>query len=358
MSAPSSAVPLPTPLASVLPLYTQAMRVRSFAPSTIETQTMLTRWFLTFAAERGVQDVTVVTRELVERYQRHLYTVRITTGAPTRHGEPAVAALRPLSIRGQHARLWAVVRFFRWAVRTGQVEHSPAAALELPRLPHPLPKPALTVAEVERILALPNLTTPQGLRDRALLEVLYATGMRRGEVIALQLDALDRDRGVVRIESGKGRKGRIVPISVRAMCWLDRYLSEVWPCFPQAFAHRRIFISVADARRRFHGRPLGAATVTRILGAYVAASGVTKAGACHIFRHTAATLMMENGADIRAIQDLLGHSDLKTTGIYTNVSLKFLKEQHTRTHPSAFAAEPAVVTSLSPLSPLPPQPPR
>ena len=327
-------------LSDLLSPYGQAMQVRSFASSTIETQVMLMRWFIAFCAEREIHHAHAVTRALVERYQRHLFTLRVKNGAPLRQGAADASALRPLSVRGQHGRLWAVVRFFRWAVRAGHLEHSPAAVIELPRLPHPLPKPALTAAEVERIVALPDLSSADGLRNRALMEVLYATGIRRGEAIALMLDAIDRERGVLRIEQGKGRKGRIVPISVRALRWLDRYLDEVWSRFPQAMTHRRVFISVDDAKRRHQGRPLSASTVTRILGGYVGASGVSKAGACHIFRHTAATLMMEHGADIRAIQDFLGHSDLKTTGIYTNVSLKFLKEQHAKTHSSAFGPVP------------------
>ena len=347
-------------LRDVLPLYAQEMRVRAFSPSTVETQVMLMRWFIAFCAEREIHHAHGVTRALVERYQHHLFTLRVKNGAALRSSTSppplsnsqlaarssqleaaqleAAQPLRPLSVRGQHGRLWAVVRFFRWAVRAGHVEHSPAAVIELPRLPHPLPKPALTVAEVERIVALPDLATADGLRNRALVEVLYATGIRRGEAIALTLDCIDRERGVLRIEQGKGRKGRIVPISARALMWLDRYLDQVWSRFPQAMAHRRVFISVDDAKRHHQGRPLSASTLTRILGNYVAAAGVNKAGACHIFRHTAATLMMEHGADIRAIQDFLGHSDLKTTGIYTNVSLKFLKEQHAKTHPSAFAS--------------------
>lgn len=331
-------------LSDLLPPYRQAMAVRSFAPSTIETQAMLTRWFIAFCAERDIHHVQAVTRSLVERYQRHLFALRVKIGAPLRRGAADASALRPLSVRGQHARLWAVVRFFRWAVRAGHVEHSPAAVIEMPRLPHPLPKPALSAAEVERIVALPDLSTARGQRDRALLEVLYATGIRRGEAIALMLDAVDRERGVLRIEQGKGRKGRIVPISARALTWLDRYLDDVWSRFAVAMTHRRVFISVDDAKRRHQGRPLGAAAVTRILGGYVVAAGVNKAGACHIFRHTAATLMMEHGADIRAIQDFLGHSDLKTTGIYTNVSLKFLKDQHAKTHPSAMGPGPSPPT--------------
>ncbi len=330
-------------LAAVLSIYAQAMTVQNFSPSTIETQVMLTKWFFAFCAERGVHALPQVTRELIERYQRHLYALQIKVVSS--------GQLKPLSIRSQHARLWSVVRFFRWAVRAGMLEASPAAVIDLPRLPQPLPKPALSVVEVERILSLPQLATANGLRDRALLELLYATGMRRGEACALKMNDLERERGVVRIESGKGRKGRIVPISERALAWLDHYVDNVWSRFPLALTHRHMFISVDDARTRFQGKPLRKRAMTQILGNYIAASGINKSGACHIFRHTAATLMMENGADIRAIQDLLGHSDLKTTGIYTNVSLKFLKEQHAKTHPSSFHLGGGAV-SLPPTSPV------
>jgi integrase/recombinase XerD len=298
-------------------------------------------WFLRFAAERAVGHVGAVTRGLIERYQKHLYALRVRVGAPRLHGAEAPQALRPLSICGQHARLWAVVRFFRWCERAGHIAHSPAAMIDLPRLPKPLPKPALTVAEVERILAMPDVTTPHGLRDRAMLEVLYATGIRRGELCRLAPEDIDHTRAVVRILQGKGRKGRIVPISARALAWVARYAAEVWTRFPQGAEQRRLFLSVDNAqRRRDRGRPLSANAATSIMRRHLITAGIEKDGACHIFRHTAATLMMENGADIRAIQDFLGHADLKTTGIYTNVSFKFLKEQHAKTHPSAMAAAP------------------
>ena len=333
MSGPAPAAGLS--LREVLPIYTEAMRVRNYAPSTIETQVMLSRWFVEYCETREVHMLGAVTRDLVERYQRHLFALRVRhQNAQPEH------QWQPLAVRGQHARLWAVVRFCRWCVRAGHIEHSPAAMLELPRLPRPLPKPALTVLEVEQILAMPNIETGNGLRDRAMMEVFYATGIRRGELIALAIDDVDRDRGVVRIALGKGRKGRIVPISARALWWIDRYVAEVWSSYPQALQHRRLFISADDAKRRHRGRPLATTSVTRLMGNYLIASGVTKSGACHIYRHTAATLMMENGADIRAIQDFLGHSEIKTTGIYTNVSFKFLKEQHAKTHPSAMGPGP------------------
>ena len=336
-----------TAFADLIPLYVESMQMRQFSPKTVETQQMLMRWFITFCTERGVIDAAAVTRAIVERYQRHVWMLRVRNNR-FRYGEVATTP-HPLSIRGQHGRLWAVMAFFRWAVRAGHLESSPAVTLELPRLPQPLPQPALSVEEVERILAMPAIETANGLRDRAILELLYATGIRRTEAMSLTCDCIDRERGVVRIEQGKGRKGRIVPISQRALLWLECYMDTVWSRFPQALTHRHLFISVDDVKKRRQGRPLRPHNLTRILGSYVAASGVQKSGACHIFRHTAATLMMEHGADMRAIQELLGHANLKTTGIYTNVSLKFLKEQHAKTHPSAFA--PGGAETLPPTSP-------
>ena len=349
-----------TPLAALIPAYVESMRVRHYAPATIETQLLLIGWFVRYCAEREVTTVGAVTRDLIERYQRHLYALRVREGRPRQHGEDAPEKLRPLSIKGQHGRLWAVVRFFRWCARANHVEHSPAALIELPRLPRQLPMPALTVAEVERILAVPDVTTPHGLRDRTMLEVFYATGIRRGELCRLAPDDFDHAREVVRVIKGKGRKGRIVPISKRALAWVSRYVAEVWTRFPQGAEHRHLFISVQNAaRRRDRGEPLSEKAVTTIMRGHVLASGVAKEGACHIFRHTAATLMMENGADIRAIQDFLGHADIQTTGIYTNVSFKFLKEQHTKTHPSAMGQAETASVSVPLLSPLSPSsPPR
>lgn len=325
-------------LATILPIYTQAMRVQQYSPSTIETQTLLAKWFFAFCAERGVLTVDGISRQLIDRYQHYLFALRVKTGPSHLTTNPEKQHYRSLSVGGQRGRLWAVARFCRWAVRVGYFENSPASALDLPRKQQPLPTAAFSIAEVEKIMALPNVETGSGLRDRALMELLYATGMRRAEACALTTADIERERGVVRIVAGKGNKGRIVPMSKRALSWLDHYLDHVWSRFARALTHQRVFISVDDAKKRHQGFPLSVHAITRMVGIYVVASGVRKSGACHLFRHTAATLMMEHGADIRAIQDFLGHASVETTGLYTNVSVQFLKEQHTKTHPSSFTA--------------------
>jgi integrase/recombinase XerD len=217
----------------------------------------------------------------------------------------------------------------RWASRQDLIPYDPASNLDLPRLPDNLPRSALRVDEAERVLAQPDITTPLGLRDRAIMEVLYSTGMRRHEVQALHLYDVDAVKETVMVRQGKGRRDRVVPIGQRALAWLEKYISEVRP----AGALRTTASSSSPSRarrcRRLHrdeGRP-------------VRASG-SRRQAHNLFRHTAATLMLENGADIRYIQEMLGHANLGTTQIYTRVSIQKLKEIHTAAHPAAAGPRP------------------
>jgi len=190
-----------------------------------------------------------------------------------------------------------------------------------------LPKAILSAEEAERILAVPDLATAAGLRDRAILEVLYSTGMRRGEVIGLKLGDLDAERGTVMIRQGKGHKDRMIPIGARALAWVARYRDEVRPSLRLAEDDGTLFLTQ-------QGERMGANRLTQMVRDTIRASGVEKQGSCHLFRHTCATLMLEGGADVRFIQALLGHAKLDTTTIYTQVSIRMLKDIHTATHPA------------------------
>jgi integrase/recombinase XerD len=201
------------------------------------------------------------------------------------------------------------------------------AALELPRRPQHLPRSVLAVSEVEQVLAQPDLTDPMGLRDRAILETFYSTGMRRMELITLALRDVDSGRGVVMIREGKGKKDRVVPIGERALDWIERYVAEVRPRCVVEPDPGNVFL----ARR---GRPLRSNRLTELVHRYVSAAGLGKTGSCHVFRHTMATLMLEHGADVRYIQPMLGHAQLTTTELYTRVSITQLKAVHQRTHPA------------------------
>jgi integrase/recombinase XerD len=233
-----------------------------------------------------------------------------------------------LSFRTQHARLLPLRAWFKWLVRENYILYNPAAEVELPKLEYRLPKHVLTVSEAEQVISQANVSESIGVRDRAILETLYSTGIRRMEIAGLHTYDLDVDRGTLIVRQGKGRKDRMVPIGERALGWIDKYVSEVRPGL--LMGHNS-----DDVLFLTHlGEPFRVDQLTLLVGRYVQASGVGKRGSCHLFRHTMATLMHDNGADIRFIQAMLGHAKLTTTEIYTQVSIKKLKEIHTATHPA------------------------
>jgi len=206
--------------------------------------------------------------------------------------------------------------------------HNPASELELPRLPHRLPRSVLTVQEVEQVLQQPDIHDPIGLRDRAILEMLYSTGMRRMEVIHLTLYDLDTERGTILIRQGKGKKDRYVPIGERAAAWVQKYIREARPKLAVDPDRGTLFLTHT-------GEEIGRDMLTMTVRSCVLKAKTGKTGACHLFRHTMATLMHENGADIRFIQEILGHVKLETTQIYTHVSIRALQQVHAATHPAA-----------------------
>jgi integrase/recombinase XerD len=191
-----------------------------------------------------------------------------------------------------------------------------------------LPRNIFSAQEVERILLLCDIDDPIGLRDRAIIEVLYSTGIRRMEVIALKLYELSLERGVLLVRQGKGKKDRYVPIGERAIAWLQKYIEESRPQLAAEPDDMTVFLTAS-------GEPFSRDHMTSNVKARIDAAKLGKTGACHLFRHTMATLMHENGADIRHIQEILGHVKLETTQIYTHVSIRTLQQVHASTHPAA-----------------------
>ncbi len=191
----------------------------------------------------------------------------------------------------------------------------------------------------------PNVADPIGLRDRAILETLYSTGMRRLELINLKLYDLDTERGTILIRQGKGKKDRMVPIGERAIAWLDKYVREARPQIVAEPDDGTVFLTA-------QGEPFSRDHLTWAVRQHVVAANLGKVGACHLFRHTMATLMHEGGADIRYIQAILGHEDLKTTQIYTQVAIRALKQIHAATHPAAMLdkTEAPVLPTANPAS--------
>ena len=215
-------------------------------------------------------------------------------------------------------------RFYRYQVREGRLAEDPTARVDAPLLGRPLPG-TLTETEVEALLAAPDVADPLGLRDRTMLELLYATGLRVSELVGLVPGQVNLRQGVVRV-LGKGSKERIVPLGEEAAHWLERYHREGRPAL-------------------LEGRPTGALFVTRRAAgltrqafwyrvkAHAATAGIRTALSPHTLRHSFATHLLNHGADLRVVQLLLGHSDLSTTQIYTHVARERLRELHARHHP-------------------------
>jgi integrase/recombinase XerD len=224
------------------------------------------------------------------------------------------------------ARLVASVRgFYRFLVVSGRRQDDPAADLRAPRAWKTLPK-CLSVEDVDRLLQSPDTTEPRGLRDRALIELLYATGLRVSELVSLRAQDLNLESGFLTC-TGKGRKERLVPVGDEAAAWLTRYLKEARPVLLKKRASRRLFVNARG------GSALTRVGFWKILKAYGRQAGVQGALSPHLLRHSFATHLLERGADLRAIQMMLGHSDLSTTQIYTHVLEARLRAVYDRFHP-------------------------
>jgi integrase/recombinase XerD len=231
-------------------------------------------------------------------------------------------------VAGQCCKLVPLRGYFRWLTRVGEIPANPAADLELPRRMKRLPRTVLTEGEVERVMACVDLGTPLGLRDRAMLELLYATGIRRAELAHLDVGDVDTDRAVVFVREGKGGKDRLLPLGERALHWLWRYLERGRPQIAWNADDKTLFLGN-------EGKPLTLAWLSRVVSLTVDRAELGKRGGPHLFRHTMATLMLEGGADIRFIQAMLGHAELSTTQIYTQVAIRQLAQVHAMTHPGA-----------------------
>jgi integrase/recombinase XerD len=303
------------PLEIMMRDYLQALAIQNYSEQTIGNREFLLRQFIQWCRERGIADPVEVTRPILERYQRYLFLYRKKNG-------------EPMSFRSQHSRLVPLRMWFRWMTRRNHLLHNPASELELPRLGQPLPRNILSASEVEQILQLCDVADSIGLRDRAVIEVLYSTGIRRGEIVALKLYDLSLDRGVVLVRQGKGKKDRYVPNGERAIAWLEKYIREARPQLAIEPDDMTVFLTA-------QGEPFCLDHMTSNVKARIDAAKLGKTGACHLFRHTMATLMHENGADIRFIQEILGHVKLETTQIYTHVSIRTLQQVHASTHPAA-----------------------
>ncbi|MBI4692983.1 MAG: site-specific tyrosine recombinase XerC [Gammaproteobacteria bacterium] len=321
------------PLHGYLAAYQEWALAAGYSTHTMATRHAALLRFIGWCDERGITQPTELTRPLLERYQRHLHQYRKHNGAP-------------LSVVAQLSMLHALIAWFRFLVRQHHLLYNPAADLELPKKPLALPKTILSVQQVEAILNQADVSTLLGVRNRTILEVFYSTGIRRLELSGLKWYDVETERGMLMVRQGKGRKDRYIPLGERASAWVDKYLQEVRPELVTGQDDQTLFLDD-------FGRPMSVRFLGDLVRRHVEAIGVKTPGACHVFRHAMATHMLENGADIRYIQVMLGHANLETTQIYTRVSMTKLKEVHAATHPAKLkraARNAATIDTLEPTS--------
>lgn len=304
----------PDGLAAWVRRYLTHLETQHRSVADVRTRRSRLAHFHSWCHERSIERPQDVTHAHLQRFQRHLFLYRKANG-------------QPIAVNGQRIALFTLEMFFRWLVRQGVMQSNPAADLELPRRTDDLREP-LTLAEMETVLALPDLDTPDGLRDRACLELFYATGIRRMELANLHQSDLDRMRGTLHVRLGKGKKDRFVPVGERALAWLTKYEREARPTLMTDPAERHLFLNQ-------YGQPLSPDGLSWRVRDYFKQAGIEKRGACHLFRHTMATAMLDNGADIRHVQEILGHGQITSTQRYTHVSIARLHAVHAATHPAA-----------------------
>lgn len=294
--------------------YLDALAIKFYTEQTLYSNERYIRDFIAWCDIRSLRQPQEISKPILEAYQRYLYLYRQANG-------------NPLSIYSQRGKLVPLRAWFKWLAKNNYLLYNPASELELPRLSRRLPKAILTIKEVEKVMTQTNTSEPLGIRDRAVLETLYSTGIRRMELMNLSIYDIDTERGTLLVRQGKGRKDRMLPLGERAIKWLTLYLTQVRPGFIINSDDGTLFLTRL-------GEKFNDAWLSRAVAKYIENAKLGKTGSCHMFRHTMATLMLENGADIRFIQAMLGHAELSTTEIYTQVSIKALKEVHQRTHPA------------------------
>jgi integrase/recombinase XerD len=299
--------------------FVEWLEARNYSPRTRPDYNRAVRHFLAWLAEHtALSLVAEVTPGIVQQYQ-----LALCHPPPEDDGTPA----RTLSLSAQGSRLAAIKTFFAWLTATQQIAHNPAAQVQPPKMAQTLPRDVLTQDEARRLLEATPTSKPLDIRNRAVLEVLYATGIRRAELLALTIYDVDLQTRTLRVEQGKGRRARLVPLTEAAVAALKLYLAEARAAYVGATGNAALFVSSKS------GQPLTDHDAVRIVREAAKRAGISKRVTPHTLRHSCATHLLQERADIRQIQKLLGHRRLSTTEIYTRVEIGDLQEVITRCHP-------------------------
>lgn len=296
--------------------YIEDCVARELSPRTLEGKSSTLAQFERFCAAEGVSYITDINLRCLRGYQAFLVNYRTKQG-------------RPLDVTTRRNKCVTVREFCKRLYMLELLEDNPAGRFEVPKRPRRLPDSVLSDEELDAIFAQTTLHGDDGKRDLVMLETYYSTAMRRAELTRLRLSDIDIKKRLIRINKGKGQKDRIVPFAPRTADMLVDYVNGL----------RRKQIRFSSGDWLFldnSSQQFSPQKVSRLVRKYVIRAGVNRRGACNLFRHTVATQMLENGADIRVIQVLLGHEDLSTTQVYTKIRDQNLIDTFGRTHPAAF----------------------
>lgn len=279
---------------------------KNISPNTVAAYKNDLDRYTAFLNDRGINSISNIEGKDVSKFLAELY----------KYG---------LSPRSVARTLSAIRMFHKFLISDGFTQKNPVENVDPPKLPRELPD-VLNQDEVDKILNQPNTSEPLGIRDRAILETLYATGMRVTELITVKQPDIHIEEGVVKV-LGKGSKERYIPIGKSALRWIGLYAKEVRPSLAQGGSGRDfVFLNA-------RGKPISRMAVWNIVSASTKRAGIRKEVHPHTFRHSFATHLLEGGADLRSVQEMLGHADITTTELYTHIDREYLKEVHRTFHP-------------------------
>ena len=289
------------------------LTLRNYAERTKDEYLRLIRHFLAYLEIRGVSGITEVRRDDLFAYHLTLMNAKKKDGTPYHAGTLAI-------------RTAALKTFFAYLAEEGRLLVNPALGLQSPRVPREMKRETLTEKEITALLKVIPTNTPLGYRDRAIVEVLYGTGIRVTELIDLLTSDAHLTEKILVVRRGKGGKGRMVPLSTWAASYLKGYLKTVRPALEKETSNQVLFLNC-------RGRKLSRRGVCDMVKACAEKAGLKKKVTPHVLRHTFATHLLKRGADLRALQEMLGHEKITTTQVYTHVEISDLQAVHRRCHP-------------------------
>jgi len=292
--------------------FERSLKVLNRSKRTIKEIMRKSGKFFEYLATLGITHIDGITKDVVRAWQVEVYQALNAKGYPQ-------------SIAYQNSMLCSAKQFLKFLSEAGYLVSNPARDIQYARQPKRLPGSILNASEARKIMQAPDTKSVIGYRDRAILEVLYSSGIRKTELRKLTLNDVDYDDGYLRVQ-GKGSKERVVPVGRIACRYLENYVKSVRPELIKDPYNNTLFLSS-------RGNMFNHNAVRNLVKKYAKKAKIRKNVHCHTFRHTCATVMLRNKADIRIIQELLGHSSLDSTQIYTHISITDLKEVHKRCHP-------------------------